>query len=92
MVLERPIGEVFEMRGVNAVVVPDVKGHSGCKICVCYSECWICTPLKSVAGECVGILRSDGISVHFERFNDGRHLTRHLDEGKKSPIATDREQ
>lgn len=92
MARERSVGEVFSVDGVDVVVVPDIKGVRNCKLCVCYDGCFHLPHRMSVVGECVDVLRSDGVGVHFERFNDGHHLTRHLNEGKKSPIATDREQ
>lgn len=89
---ERPIGEVFKVDGVDCVVVPDAKGTVGCMFCAFCDTCVVRNSLTPEAGYCIAGFRKDGVNVHFERFNDGHHLTRHLDGGKKSPVATDREQ
>lgn len=92
MTRERPVGEVFKLYGVKVVVVPDVEGVNNCKLCVIRNE-YLCTPPNILeVGECVGGLREDGVNVHFERYYGCHHLTRHLHGGKKSPVATDREQ
>ena len=92
MTQERPVGEVFCVNGLEYVVVPDAEGVVGCGFCVFGGYCGFPPSILSEYGECSSRVRKDGVDVHFERFNDGRHLTRHLHEGKKSPIATDREQ
>ena len=90
--MERSIGEKFHYNGREIVVVEDATDsiYDGC--CVCIGFGTNCKNLVDVSGYCSCDMRKDRKSVHFECSGDGRHLTRHLHESKKSPIATDREQ
>lgn len=92
MAIWRPVGEVFEYHGVEYVVVPDPRLVVGCFLCEFVDACCCGKRPTQVIGRCHARNRGDNADVHFERFNDGHHLTRHLDEGKKSPMATGREQ
>ena len=87
-----PVGDVFTVAGRTVVVVPDAEGYDPCEMCAFYVGCIHPPKIPETWGPCGGVCREDGVDVHYEIYNDGHYLTRHLNEFKKSHMATDREQ
>lgn len=75
--MEYAIGEKFKVNGCVYVVVKDESDYwkDCCGRCVLYGKCR--PSLFHVFGECDGVLRSDGESVHFEHFGVDFDPTRH---------------
>lgn len=66
--MERPVGDKFKINGCVYVVVEDswLEQSLPCKKCA--FDGIACASVCDIRGRCVGDLREDGVSVHFEHF------------------------
>ena len=83
--MERKIGETFEFEGKTYKVVK----HNGCANCAFrYNDC---PNLTSVIGNCMDLIRSDGVRVMFKEIKDmeikDNKLTINIPEGMEIDIA-----